>query len=246
MGMQSEQLLFERQDALFQGELENAYHWVGRYVQQKHISGQGGGRILAVPLIETFPKGFPGDGARNEVSTRQRDMAIVPKYTLPVTNVLLEYFAATFPMLTPTEMTTVVMWCQGWGLDPRCQSTWRTKLGNSLFHHVNESGELGRFGLGNGSCGRCRGVCVIESKGEGHGTMQYKPRGIVDLLQGIWIIREMVRELELESVGDHGPKLLWEAVGEGLALFCSGDTIFRDQKSGHSDKLPVVLPQIGK
>ena len=56
----------------------------------------------------------------------------------------------------------------------------------------------------------------------------------------------MVRELELESVGDLGPKLLWEAVGEGLALFCSGDTIFRDQKSGHSDKLPVVLSQISK
>ena len=199
-----------------------------------------------VPFIETFSKGFPGDRARNEASTRQHDMAIIAKYTLPIMNVLLEYFTATFPILTSTEMTTVVTWCRGRGLDLRCWSTQCTKLGDSLFHHVNESGELGRFGLGNGSCGRCRGVCVIESKGEGHGTMQYKPRGIVDLLQGIWIIREMVRELELESVGDLGPKLLWEAVGEGLALFCSGDTIFHDQKSGHSDKLPVVLPQIGK
>ena len=38
-GMQSEQLLFEQQDMLFQGELENAYCQVGRYIQQKHISG---------------------------------------------------------------------------------------------------------------------------------------------------------------------------------------------------------------
>ena len=44
-------------------------------------------------------------------------------------------------------------------------------------------------------------------------------RGVVDLLQGIRIIGEMVRELELESVSDLGPKLLWEAAGEGLALF---------------------------
>ena len=76
--------------------------------------------------------------------------------------------------------------------------------------------------------------------------MQYEPHSIVDLLQGIQIVGEMVRELELESVGNLGPKLLWEAAGEGSALFCGGDTIFCDQKSGHSDKLPVVLPQIGK
>ena len=56
----------------------------------------------------------------------------------------------------------------------------------------------------------------------------------------------MVRELELESVSDLGPKLLWEASGEGLALFCGGDMIFGDQKSGHSDKLPVVLSQISE
>ena len=68
----------------------------------------------------------------------------------------------------------------------------------------------------------------------------------MDLLQGIWIIREMVGELELESVSDLGPKLLWEAVGKGSALFCGGDTIFCDQKGGHSDKLPMVLSQISK
>ena len=68
----------------------------------------------------------------------------------------------------------------------------------------------------------------------------------MDLLQGIQIIREMVGDLELELVSDLGPKLLWEATGEGSALFCGGDTIFGDQKSGHSDKLPVVLSQISE
>ena len=66
----------------------------------------------------------------------------------------------------------------------------------------------------------------------------------MDLLQGIWVVREMGRELELELVGNLTPKLLWEATGEGSALFCSGDVIFYNQKSGHCNKLPVVLPQI--
>ena len=111
MGTQSEQLLFKRQDTLFRGELENADCRVGRYIQQERVGSRGGDRILSVPFIETLSKGFPGDGARNEMSTRQCDMAIVVEYTLSVTNVLLEYFTATFPMITPTEMTTVVMGC---------------------------------------------------------------------------------------------------------------------------------------
>ena len=56
----------------------------------------------------------------------------------------------------------------------------------------------------------------------------------------------MVGELELKSVRNLGPKLLWEATGEGSALFCGGDTIFGNQKSGHSDELPVVLSQISE
>ena len=68
----------------------------------------------------------------------------------------------------------------------------------------------------------------------------------MDLLQGIRIVGEMVGELELESVSDLGPKLLWEATGEGSALFCGGNMIFGDQKSGHSNELPVVLSQISK
>ena len=70
--------------------------------------------------------------------------------------------------------------------------------------------------------------------------MQHKPRGIMDFLQCIWIIGEMVRELELELVSDLGPKFLWKAMGKGSALFCSRDMIFHDQKSGHSDKLVTI------
>ena len=68
----------------------------------------------------------------------------------------------------------------------------------------------------------------------------------MDLLKGIQIIGEMVGELELKSVSDLGPKLLGEATGEGSALFCGGDTIFGNQKSGHSDELPVVFSQISE
>ena len=68
----------------------------------------------------------------------------------------------------------------------------------------------------------------------------------MDLLQGIRIVGEVVGELELKSVSDLRPKLLWEATGEGSALFCGGNTIFGDQKSGHSDELPVVLSQISE
>ena len=82
-------------------------------------------------------KGFPGDRARNKTSTRQHDMAIIVEYTLSVMNVLLEYFAGTFPMVTPAEMTMVVAWCRGWGFGLRCWSTQHTELGNGLFHHVN-------------------------------------------------------------------------------------------------------------
>ena len=68
----------------------------------------------------------------------------------------------------------------------------------------------------------------------------------MDLLQGIQIVGEMVGELELELVSDLGPKLVWEATGEGSALFCGVDVTFCNQKGGHCDKPPVILPQIGK
>ena len=63
----------------------------------------------------------------------------------------------------------------------------------------------------------------------------------MDLLQGIWVIGEVVRELELELVGNLTPKLLWEAVGKGVALFHGRDVIFHDANGHYCDKLPVVF-----
>ena len=131
------------------------------------------------------------------------------------------------------------------GLDLRCRSTWCTECGDSLFHHVNESGELSRFDLGNRSHCQCRGACVIESEGKGCGTMQYKPCSVMDLLQCIWIIVEMVRELELGR---------WATLAKSFcgkpqvkAQLCSAVEIqFFTIRKVVSDKLPVVLPQISK
>ena len=52
----------------------------------------------------------------------------------------------------------------------------------------------------------------------------------MDLVQGIWIVREMVRELELKLVSNLCPKLLGEATGKGSALFCGRDTILAIRK----------------
>ena len=114
--MQNEQFFFEGQDALFQGELENTCCWVGQHTQQEHISCRGGGQILAVPSVEVLSEDFTGDGARNEMSTRQGDMAIVMKHALPIMNVLLEHFTAALPMVTPTEMKIQVTWSRGQGV----------------------------------------------------------------------------------------------------------------------------------
>ena len=63
----------------------------------------------------------------------------------------------------------------------------------------------------------------------------------MDLLQGIQVIGEMVRELELELVGNLTPKLLWEAAGKGAALFCGRNAVFHNEKGCYCDKLPVVF-----
>ena len=63
----------------------------------------------------------------------------------------------------------------------------------------------------------------------------------MDLLQGIWVIREVVRELELESMGNLAPKFLWEATGKGAALCHSGDALFHNEKGCYGNKLPVAF-----
>ena len=50
-----------------------------------------------------------------------------------------------------------------------------------------------------------------------------------------------MRLVRLESVGNLTPKLLWEATGEGAALFHGGDVTFHDEKGCYCGKLPVVF-----
>ena len=63
----------------------------------------------------------------------------------------------------------------------------------------------------------------------------------MDLLQGIQVVRGVVRELELELVGNLTPKLLWEATGKGMALFHGRDAIFHNEEGCYCNKLPVVF-----
>ena len=58
--------------------------------------------------------------------------------------------------------------------------------------------------------------------------MEYKLRGLMDLFEGIWVIGEVVREFELKSMGDFTPEFGREAVNKGVALLCSGDSVFGD------------------
>ena len=69
---------------------------------------------------------------------------------------------------------------------------------------------------------------VIEHKREQRGPMEYKSRGLMDLLKGIWVIREVVREFELKSMGDFTLEFRREAMNEGAALLGGGDLVFRN------------------
>ena len=48
----------------------------------------------------------------------------------------------------------------------------------------------------------------------------------MDLLEGRWVIGEVVREFELKSMGDFTPEFGWEAANEGAALLSGGDPVF--------------------
>ena len=50
----------------------------------------------------------------------------------------------------------------------------------------------------------------------------------MDLLEGIRVIGEVVREFELKSMGDFTPEFRREAVNKGAALLGGGDPVFRD------------------
>ena len=51
----------------------------------------------------------------------------------------------------------------------------------------------------------------------------------------------MIGKFELESVANLAPKLQWEGMGEGAALFGGGEVVFSDKKRGDGDEISVVL-----
>ena len=51
----------------------------------------------------------------------------------------------------------------------------------------------------------------------------------------------MVGKFELESVANLAPKLQWEGMGEGAALFGGSEAVFSDKECGDGDKISVVL-----
>ena len=58
--------------------------------------------------------------------------------------------------------------------------------------------------------------------------MEYKSCSLTDLLEGIQVIGEVVREFELKSMGDFTPEFGQEAMNKGAALLSSGDLVFCD------------------
>ena len=50
----------------------------------------------------------------------------------------------------------------------------------------------------------------------------------------------------LESVANLTPKLWWEGMGKGVALFRGGEAVFHNKEHGDSGEIPVIFFQISK
>ena len=51
----------------------------------------------------------------------------------------------------------------------------------------------------------------------------------------------MIGKFELESVANLAPKLRWEGMGKGAALFGGGEVVFSNKEHGDGDEISVVL-----
>ena len=56
----------------------------------------------------------------------------------------------------------------------------------------------------------------------------------------------MIRKFELESVANSTPKLQWEGMGEGMALFRGGKVVFRNMEHGDGDEISVIFSQVSE
>ena len=149
------------------------------------------------------------------------------EHTLPVADVLLENITVVLKVISSAEVAVKVMGSQWLTL-----ITLVAELHDHLLHDFYKCREILRlnswlgFGYWDGS--RSGHPWVIECEREQHGPMKYKSHSIVDLLKGIWVIGEVVREFELEPMGDFTPEFRWEAANEGAALLSSGDLVFHN------------------
>ena len=154
-------------------------------------------------------------------------MAIIVEHALSVIDVLLENIAVVLKVISSAEVTVKVMGCRWLTL-----VTLVTEFHDRLLHDFYQCREILRLNsllsFGYWSCSRGGHLQVIEHKREQHGPMEYKSRSLMDLLEGIWVIREVVREFELKSMGDFTPEFRWEATNEGTALLGSGDPVFHN------------------
>jgi hypothetical protein len=63
----------------------------------------------------------------------------------------------------------------------------------------------------------------------------------MDDIEVIWIVREVVRLLELKALQYNVPEIGWEATNESAALFSSGKVTFIAQERSDSQELAIVF-----
>ena len=56
----------------------------------------------------------------------------------------------------------------------------------------------------------------------------------------------MIGKFELESVANLAPKLRWEGMGKGAALFGGSKVVFSSKEHGDGNKISVILSQVGE
>ena len=110
-----------------------------------------------------------------------------------------------------------------------------------MFHGVNKDGELGGFSFSGRSEGWCEWEQMIRCRHGSCSAMKDKMCGVMDLFYSVCIVRKVIGKFELESVANLAPKLRWEGMGKGVALFSGSEVVFSDKECGDGDEISVVL-----